>query len=158
MCVFSLLCNFISFYLMFNYFHYLIMLIVTIKYLLTYLLTYLYRFFVGIFTLDVGRCHSHLDSEYLVNGDVSHGTSEWRIRSLQHTWPTVPLRARQLGVSAKEPLYGKTKIGQNYHATNNVTVICVHYSYIFFSLFLHFMFFSDQTTIKLRYDALLCLF
>ena len=36
---FSLLCNFISLYLMFNYFHWLIMLIVTINYLLTYLLT-----------------------------------------------------------------------------------------------------------------------
>ena len=40
MCIFSLLCNCISFYLMFNYFHCLIMLIVTINYLLTYLLIY----------------------------------------------------------------------------------------------------------------------
>ena len=37
MCIFSL-CNFISLYLMINYFHWLIMLIVTINYLLTYLL------------------------------------------------------------------------------------------------------------------------
>ena len=34
MSIFSILCNFISLYLMFNYFHYLIMLIVTINYLL----------------------------------------------------------------------------------------------------------------------------